>query len=137
MKLTELTSADFKKITKLLKQKERLQAQIAKLDSGLQAFEEEAPRTRAVRRRRRKARAAQPKQPVKRKISQRKKAAGGGLKEKIIKELQAAGGKGVHVKILAGKIRAKTDNIRIWFLTTGKRVKEIKKVAPATYSWQG
>jgi hypothetical protein len=58
MKLTELTSADLRKITNLLKRKENLKAQIVRLDSRLAAFEEGAPvKRRAGRRRRgRKAR---------------------------------------------------------------------------------
>jgi hypothetical protein len=59
----------------------------------------------------------------------------GGLKGRIIRGLRAAGDKGVMVKDLAGKLGKSYGNISVWFHTTGKRIKEIKKVAPGKYAW--
>jgi hypothetical protein len=59
----------------------------------------------------------------------------GGLKGRIIRALRAAGDKGVTVKDLAGKLGKSYGNISVWFHTTGKRVKEIKKVAPGKFVW--
>ena len=55
----------------------------------------------------------------------------GGLKERIIGALRAAGDKGAKVKDLAGKLGKSYGNISVWFHTTGKGVKEIKKIAQA------
>jgi len=59
----------------------------------------------------------------------------GGLKGRIIRALKAAGNKGVTVKDLAGKLRKSYGSISVWFHTTGKGVKEIKKVAPGKFAW--
>ena len=59
----------------------------------------------------------------------------GGLKGRIIRALRAAGDKGVTVKDLAGKFGRSYGSISLWFHTTGKGVKEIKKVAPGKFAW--
>ena len=59
----------------------------------------------------------------------------GGLKGRIIHALRAAGDKGVTVKDLAGKLGKSYGNISVWFHTTGKGVKEIKKIAPGKFAW--
>jgi len=59
----------------------------------------------------------------------------GGLKERIIRALRAAGDKGVTVKDLAGRLGKSYGNVSVWFHTTGKGVKEIEKVAPGKYAW--
>ena len=59
----------------------------------------------------------------------------GGLKGRIIRALRASGDKGVTVKDLAGKLGKSYGNISVWFHTTGKRIKEIKKVAPGKFAW--
>ena len=59
----------------------------------------------------------------------------GGLKGRIIRALSSAGDKGVTVKDLARKLGKSYGNISVWFHTTGKGVKEIKKVAPGKFAW--
>ncbi len=59
----------------------------------------------------------------------------GGLKGRIIGALRTAGDNGLTVKDLAGKLGKSYGNISVWFHTTGKGVKEIKKVAPGKFAW--
>ena len=59
----------------------------------------------------------------------------GGLKGRIIGALRAAGDKGVTVKDLASNLGKSYGNISVWLHTTGKGVKEIKKVAPGKFAW--
>ena len=59
----------------------------------------------------------------------------GGLKERIIRAVRAAGDKGVTVRDLAGRLGKSYGNISVWFHTTGNGVKEIKKVAPGKFAW--
>lgn len=61
------------------------------------------------------------------------KAQRGGLSDRILGELKNAGAKGIHVKDLAERLDAPRGNIGVWFSTTGKKNKSIKKVAPATF----
>ncbi|MGD0539478.1 MAG: hypothetical protein ABSC03_17745, partial [Verrucomicrobiota bacterium] len=61
----------------------------------------------------------------------------GAAKEAIIALLKASGKAGITVKEVAGKLGVKPQGVYVWFGNTGKKVKEIKKVAPATYAWVG
>jgi transposase-like protein len=58
-------------------------------------------------------------------------------KEAIIELVKGAGKAGITVKEVAGKLGVKPQGVYVWFGNTGKKVKEIKKVKPATYAWVG
>ena len=67
-----------------------------------------------------------------------KKAKGvksGGLKERILALLQAAGDQGLRVKEIAVKLNAKPSNISVWFSTTGKNL--VTKIEPGRYAILG
>ena len=68
-------------------------------------------------------------------VQRRPRSSRGGLKGRIIRALRAAGIQGVTVKDLAGRLGKSYGNVSVWFHTTGKRVKEIKKVAPGKFAW--
>ena len=53
----------------------------------------------------------------------------------IIEMLKSAGKDGITVKDLALKLGVKTQRLFVWFSGTGKKVKQIKKTAPAKYAW--
>ena len=59
------------------------------------------------------------------------------LKGAILKFLAAQGKKGAHVKVIADAVRSKPANITAWIFSTGKKVKGLKKVKPATYAYAG
>ncbi len=61
----------------------------------------------------------------------------GQLKAQIIQMLKTAGKSGASVKDLAGQTGRSYGNISVWFHTTAKGVKEIKKVAPGRFAWRG
>jgi hypothetical protein len=132
MKLTSLTAADFKRIQKLLIQKEKLAAQISKVDSMLEQFESgTAPRAKGKGKRKRAAQAG----PARR----RRRSSRGGrgqLKDKIIAALKDSGGASMHIKEVAAKVNNKEGNVRTWFFTTGKKIKNIKRSGPAKYRWK-
>jgi hypothetical protein len=56
----------------------------------------------------------------------------GALKEQILAALKSAGAKGVSVKDLSDKLGVKTQNVHVWFSTTGKTV-GVEKVSPGVY----
>jgi hypothetical protein len=60
----------------------------------------------------------------------------GALKEQIIGFVKSAGKSGITVKEIAAKLGGKPDRIHVWFNATGKNVKQIKRIRPATYAWQ-
>jgi hypothetical protein len=59
------------------------------------------------------------------------------LKKGILKFLAAQGKKGAHVKVIADAVRSKPAKITAWIFSTGKKVKGLKKVKPATYAYVG
>ncbi|SRR6266487_4657947 len=57
------------------------------------------------------------------------------LKERIVQSLKTAGKSGTTVKDLAAKLGKSYGNISVWFHTTAKGMKEIKKVEPGRFAW--
>ncbi len=135
MNLTSLTTADWQQISKLLAKKEGLLSQIADVDKALSQIEGGQSRpASAARKPARPAAAAPAAAPRGRRSAGNRR---GAVKEKIIASLKGVGKEGLAVKDLAQKVGTKYGNISVWFQTTGKKVKEIKKVGPARYAWVG
>jgi hypothetical protein len=57
----------------------------------------------------------------------------GALKEKILKALREAGGKGATIRELSAKVRVPSANLYVWFNGTGKNVRGIQKIGVAKY----
>jgi hypothetical protein len=127
MSLANLTSDQLSRLVELIKHKEQLQAQI---DAELQSLESGSPlpkkRGRKPGRPSASAIAAKPAKTRKR---------GKRLKGSLLKALEAAGSTGITVKELSAKLNVKPGNIFSWFYTTGKKIKGIKKVGEAKYSY--
>ena len=121
MNWTHIAIADLNRIVELVEQKEALQAQVAKINAELASFQPGEP--------------AAPAQDKPGRQPQVKLAAKGALKTAIIELLKGAGKSGLTVKEIAAQLEAKPGNIHVWFLSTGKRVKEINKVGLGQYAW--
>ena len=65
----------------------------------------------------------------------RRSAPRGHLKKRIIRALMAAGKPGVTIKELSHKLGTGYGNISVWFHTTAKGMKQVKKVAPGRFAW--
>jgi len=59
----------------------------------------------------------------------------GALKEAILNALQEAGPAGLGAKDLSTKLGVKNQNIHVWFSTTGKTVKGLKKTKSGTWAY--
>ncbi len=146
MNLSQLTSADLKVLAQLLKEKEALLARVAKIDARLSSFgaaSAPAPakpaRSKRVRSPARPAPkaapSAAPAKPAAAAAAPARRRPPGMLKEKVIALLQGAGKSGISVREIASRLGLKPQRIYVWFNATGRTIKEIKKVAPATYTW--
>jgi hypothetical protein len=120
MSLSSLTSAQLHRLIELVKEKEALQAKLAQVERSLADLEsgevtkDDAPaKRRGPRRGRRRA----------------------ALKDGLLKTLQAAGKEGLSVKELAASLKAKPASVSVWFYTTGKKIKGIKKVGKARFAY--
>ena len=118
--LTNLSSASLGRLVELVTEKETIQAKLDKIQSSIEAMASGSPSKasrvtawtskRAPRRRRK-------------------------LKERLLKALEAAGKEGLSVKDLAANLKAKPTSVSVWFYTTGKKIKGIKKIGPARYAY--
>jgi hypothetical protein len=121
MALTDLSSVQLERLVQLIKEKETLQTRLDQVNHSLEALERgdtshesKAGKTRPrVRGRRRR----------------------GGLKEGLLKALEAAGKEGITVKELAASLKANPASVSVWFYTTGKKIKGIKKVGKAKFAY--
>jgi hypothetical protein len=134
MALLNLSSAQLAHLIRLVKEKETVLAQLARIDGALTALEGgHAPAKRG------------------RKPGRPPKVAGRGpgrppgktgrrgkrIKEALLKLLKSAGPGGITVKDLAAKLKVKPNNVFSWFYTTGKKISGIKKVGEAKYAFNG
>jgi hypothetical protein len=119
MSLSSLSSADLKKLIQLVKEKEVLEVELAKVNAALNGLDtgsipkEPAIKPRGPRRGRRRAK----------------------LKDRILKALHTAGESGMSVKELASNLKANPGSVSVWFYTTGKKIKGLKKIEPARYTF--
>ncbi len=128
MSFTNLSSAQIKRLIALIKSKESLQARLDRINSELEGIESG---TTAPKRRGRRPGSMGAKPGPK---PGRGRKRGKRLKEPLLQALKSAGSSGITVKDLAAKLKVKPGNIFSWFYTTGKKIKEIKKVGEAKYA---
>ncbi len=129
MKLSTLTTPVLKKLLSLHERREDLVKKINQLDAEIAAFVGDAPAPAPVARRRKSA--AKPAA-----ARGRKSGRGGRTANKIVNALKNAGAKGMTVKQLSEALKIKTQNLYVWFNSTGRKTPGIKKIAPATYALQ-
>jgi hypothetical protein len=130
MSLANLTSDQLSHLVELIKRKEQLQADLARIDAEMQSLESGSPLPKKRGRKPgRPSLSAAGTAPTKRKKRSKR------LKDSLLKELEAAGSGGLTVKELSAKLKVKPGNVFSWFYTTGKKIKGIKKVGEAKYSY--
>lgn len=117
MALSSLSSEQLHRLIKLIEEKERLQAQIAKIDRALHEFDVRSPAATLNGSKR----------------SSRKRR--GALKTALLSKLEPAGKSGMTTNELASSLGAKPASIYAWFYTTGKKIKGIKKVGKAKFAY--
>ena len=120
MSLSNLSSAALERLVELITEKEAIQAKLVKIQNSIEALAAGSPSRKSDVTERTKKRTAR---------------RGGKLKERLLKALDAAGKEGLTVKDLAATLRAKPTSVSVWFYTTGKKLKGIKKIGPAHYAY--
>jgi hypothetical protein len=134
MALLNLSSAQLAHLIRLVKEKETLLAQLARIDNALTALEGgHAPAKRGRK-------PGRPPKVVGRGPGRppgKTGRKGKRIKEALLKLLKSAGPSGNTVKELAAKLKVKPNNVFSWFYTTGKKISGIKKVGEAKYAFNG
>lgn len=117
MALIDLTTHQLQRLIELVKERESLHSKIKEINDQITALESGSPMKRG---------------PVTRQSKKGKRR--GKLKDGILKSLESVGAAGITVKELAEKLGANRQSVAVWFYTTGKKVKGLKKIGPAKYS---
>lgn len=120
MALSDLSSAQIQRLVQLVKEKEAIQAKLAQVERSLEALDG-GKETKG--------------KPLAKKVGSRRARRRAPLKDALLKKLQDAGKEGLSIKELANSIKAKPGSVSVWFYTTGKKIKEFKKVGPARYAY--
>ena len=123
--LSSLTSSALNQLSSLVDQKEALVKEIERIESHMASIISGKP-----------VRATKGK-TTKTAKKTTKRGSRGNLGTKVLSALEAAGDAGVKVADLAEKLRIKGTNLHVWFGTTGKKNKAIKKVGKGHYRLQG
>lgn len=137
MSLATLTSKELSRVQKLIERKEALAEQIAEINRELEVIESGDPELSRPASTTAAAPRSAKRGPAVRKPAKQGKATRGQLKEKVAAELKSAGGQGMRVKDLASKLGRSYGNITAFFQSTGKKIKEIRKIGRGRYAWNG
>lgn len=118
MPITSLSAANLRNLIKLVEKRDSLQAELRKVEQEIQA----------------KIGSTTAPSKTSGKPKSRKRGRRGAVKEQIVAALRAAGSKGVFIKDLSSKLGIKNQNVHVWFATTGKTIKGLKKIGPGHYT---
>lgn len=132
--LSSLTSSVLNQLSSLVDQKEALVKEIERIESHMASIISGKP-VRAAKGK--SARSAAKGKTAKTAKKTTKRGSRVNLGTKVLSALEAAGDAGVKVADLAEKLRVKGTNLHVWFGTTGKKNKAIKKVGKGHYRLQG
>lgn len=132
--LSSLTSSALNQLSSLVDQKEALVKEIERIESHMASIISGKPVRAAKGKSARSAAKGKTTKTVKKTT---KRGSRVNLGTKVLSALEAAGDAGVKVADLAEKLRIKGTNLHVWFGTTGKKNKAIKKVGKGHYRLQG
>jgi len=119
MSFSNISTTTLKGLVKLVERRDAVKAELARVESQISATLQgkltpsrsaSAPKTKARR------------------------GKHGALKEAILATLKAAGKAGTTVKELSSKLGVKNQNLHVWFHTTGKKIKGLKKVGTGAWA---
>ena len=132
MNLSNITSDTLKALVKLTTKKDALIQEVEKIEAQLLGLiTGKAPK--ATGKRRGRPTKNGPKAAKNATKAGGKRSPRGGLGKKVLQALESAGDAGVKVAELAKTLKVKGPNIHVWFATTGKKNKAIKKVGKGHY----
>ena len=129
MNITNSNSVALRNLIKLTERKESLQLEITKIEAQLNSMLSGRPlRAPGKRRGRKPGKAVATRKAAGKTVKVTKRAPRGTLKKKIFAALRAAGDAGMKVPDLSKKIGVKSQNVHVWFSSTGKKLPEVKRV---------
>ena len=131
MNIESFTSASMRSLVSLAEKREKLLEQVQSLESEIAAVLSNLPTKIATGKKGRTFKSVI--KSTRGSKVERKGQKPGALKERILEMLRAAGDMGVTVSEIAEELSIRPANVHVWFSTTGKRLEEVKKVAPGRF----
>jgi hypothetical protein len=130
MNIANINTSSLRSLIKLTERKDSLLREVEKIEAQLSSLLGGKPVRTSGKRRGRPAKKGRPGRPAGKKVAAKKakRAPRGALKKKIFAALKAAGDLGLKVPELSKKIGVKSQNVHVWFSSTGKKLPEIKRV---------
>jgi predicted DNA-binding protein (UPF0251 family) len=126
MSIINLSVKQLEHAVELLKQRAALQSQIEGIDHQLHEIEN--GKFIVADRKKRHERLTDP-QKMKLRVHRRRN-----IRQAVLNALKIAGSEGLTVKELAFRAKVKTGSLRTWLYTAGKKIADIKKVAPGIFA---
>ncbi len=119
MALSDLSSSQLRRLVKLVRLKETLQAKLATANRQIDELEggDAVSRRTSPKGKRRKRR--------------------GAMRDSLLELLKTAGKDGLSVNELAERLKAKPASVSVWFYTIGKKIKGLKKIGRGRYAYKG
>jgi hypothetical protein len=148
MSLNNITSAKLKQLIWIVEKRERVREELRDIESTLSSFLSPEPANsppQMPRRTRKPGSARASKRPLemktaKSKAQQAESKSGqrhGALKDSILAALRKADGAGIPIKELSRTLGVKTQNLHVWFSSTGRTVKGVTKVSAGRWAYKG
>lgn len=126
MDFTSLTRSDIDRLAKLITERDAIIARLSEISKVLGGGSSVDGRSTPE----------ETKQSAQREKKAKKETGrSGAVKDAVIQVLKQAPVGGVSVSAIAETLKRKPAAIHVWFYTTGKTIKEIKKVGRSMYAW--
>ncbi len=144
MDISSINTAKLKSLLKLTEVRDAIAAELQKVEEAIASVfsGSSAPAEKAAKPGKRRGRkpgqkaaavvAAPAAKAAPAKKAAKKSGRRGAMKDQILSILKEAGAKGASVKDISSTLGVKTQNVHVWFSTTGKTA-GVKKVSPGVY----
>ena len=119
MSISDLSSSQLNELIALVKRREELETELAKVNAALGEFD--GKKSSVITRG-----AGRPGRPRKKRES--------GRKDAILEVLRKAPAKGLSIPEIAKALNTKPANVSQWIYTTGKKTKAVKKVSRGLFA---
>ncbi|MCK9361942.1 hypothetical protein M0Q28_07035 [Patescibacteria group bacterium] len=132
MDLTHITSQSLRRVLNLTERKDELVKLVSELETEIAKSLTGAKATFGKAFSKAVSKPVSQPSKVAKKPAKARKGKRGGLKDRVLALLAAAGDKGLRVKDIASKLGTSTGNVSVWFSTTGKSL--TTKLQPGRYA---
>ncbi|QQY11147.1 MAG: hypothetical protein JMM77_02915 [Candidatus Xiphinematobacter sp.] len=133
MNIESFTPATVRALVSLAEKRKKLLEQVQSLEAEIASLLDDLPTGIAAGKGGRPPKSMT--RPARTRRAERRVQKPGVLKERILQILRSAGDTGISVSEIAEELSILPANVHVWFSTTGKRLEEVRKVAPGRFRY--